>query len=156
MSIFRKSEDPWDRKPEKRPPPKEPKANPLDSLKTWNEDRKAAAREKAEAKRLPPEKCPWCGKDMEQGFLSGGRGVFWHSGVYKFSLFRGLDGDSIDVLNEGSFLTAYYKTTWLCRDCKKTVFDMPDPPAVYNPSAGLSETDETKEEEESADETRRI
>lgn len=150
MPFWKQSEDPWDRKPDKpRPEPKGPQANPLDSLKAWNEERKARAKEKEEAKRLPPETCPWCGKDMEQGFLTGGRdGVHWYPGMYKFEPFRGLSGEAIDVLDDGSGFTSY-KITWLCRDCKKMVFDMPDPPETYDPFAPRPETEETKEEETS-------
>lgn len=152
MPFWKQSEDPWDRKPDKpRPEPKDPQANPLDSLKAWNEERKARAKEKEEAKRLPPETCPWCGKDMEQGFLTGGRdGVHWYPGIYKADPFRGLSGEAIDVLDDSSGF-ACYKITWLCRDCKKMVFNMPDPPETYDPFAPRPETEETKEEETSED-----
>lgn len=150
MPFWKQSEDPWDRKPEKpRREPKEPQANPLDSLKAWNEERKAKAKEKEEARRLPPEPCPWCGKEMEQGFLTGGRdGVRWYPGIYKFDLIRGLDGDAMDLLDEYSGWSRY-KTVWLCRDCKKAVFNMPDPPEDSGPFAAPAETEEKKEEEES-------
>lgn len=151
MAFWKKSEDPWDQKPDKRREPreiKEPQANPLDSLKSWNEDRKA--KEKEEAKRLPPEKCPWCGKDMEQGFLAAGRDpVRWYPGVYKFEFFRGLDGDAIDICNEGGF-SGYYKTAWLCRECGKMIFDIPESERVYDfPESQDAGTEETQEEEES-------
>lgn len=155
MPFWKQSEDPWDRKPDKRrPAPKElkdPQANPLDSLKAWNEDRKTKAKEREEAKRLPPESCPWCGKEMTQGFILGGRdAVRWYPGVYKFELFRGLDGAAIDLLDNGSGFTSY-KITWLCRDCKKMVFDMPEPPETAESfSQRIAERSEnTQEEEES-------
>ena len=156
MPFWKKSEDPWDQTPERRRKAKEvkePQENPLDTLKAWNEDRKARAKEKEEAKRLPPEKCPWCGKDMEQGFITGGRdGVHWYSGIYKASLFRSLDGaDRIDLLDEGGIWSGLYKTVWLCRECKKAVFTMPDPPEAYDPFDAPAETEETKEEEESGE-----
>lgn len=135
MPFWKQSDDPWDRKPDKRPHPvpeppesQEPQGDFLDSLKAWNEDRRAKAKEKEEAKRLPPETCPWCGKDMEQGFMIGGRGsVSWYPGIYKTDFFRGLsDTDRIDLQDEGSIWSGLYKTTWLCRDCKKMVLDMPE------------------------------
>lgn len=150
MPFWKQSEDPWDQKPDKAPrEPKEPQANPLDSLKAWNEERKAKAKEREEAKRLPPEPCPWCGKEMEQGFLTGGRdAVRWHPGIYKFELFQSLGG--IDVLEEGTWVP--YKTTWLCRDCKKMVFRMPDLPEYEDSfSARIAEHTENTQEEETSE-----
>ena len=152
MLFWKRSEDPWDQKPDKpRREPREPQVNPLDSLKTWNQERKAKAKEKEEAKRLPPEPCPWCGKEMEQGFCTGGRdGVCWYPGIYRTDLLRGLgSAGRINVLDEGGLWGGFYKTTWLCRDCKRAVFTMPDPPEVYDPFAPQAETEEPKEEEES-------
>lgn len=156
MPFWKQSEDPWDQKPEKRrsTEPKEPKENPLDTLKQWNEDRRARAKEKEEAKRLPPEKCPWCGKEMEQGFITGGRdAVRWYPGVYKFDLVRGLNGDAMDLLDEYSAWSCY-KTAWLCRECKKMIFNMPDPPETPDQFAQHMEerrSQNTQEEEESGD-----
>ena len=155
MPFWKQSEDPWDQKPDKpRREPKEPQANPLDSLKTWNEERKAKAKEKEEAKRLPPEPCPWCGKEMEQGFLVGGRGgAHWYSGIYKADPLRGLDiAGGIDLLDEGSIWSGLYKTTWLCRDCKKAVFHMPDPSEYEDSfSARIAEHTENTPEEETSE-----
>ena len=154
MPFWKQSEDPWDQKPEKRREPREnkdPQVNPLDTLKAWNEDRKAASKEKEEAKWLPPEKCPWCGKEMEQGFITGGRdGVRWHPGIHKFEFFRDLDGNSFDILSDGGAFSGYYKTAWLCRECGKMVLDVPEPERVYDfPEPQDAGTEETKEEEES-------
>ena len=160
MPFWKKSEDPWDRDPsKKRPAPQpaesqEPKENPLDTLKQWNEDRKARAKEKEEAKRLPPEKCPWCGQDMEQGFITGGRdGVNWYPGIYKTDLLRGLDTTNrISLLDEGGIWSGLYKTVWLCRECGKMIFDIPESERVYDfPESQDAGTEETQEEEESGD-----
>lgn len=165
MAFWKKSEDPWDwdpskKRPEPRPAePQEPRENPLDSLKQWNEERKAKAKEREEAKWLPPEKCPWCGKEMEQGYMLGGRGsVSWYPGIYKTDFLRGVDAAGrIDVQDEGGIWSGLYKTTWLCRDCKKAVFTMPDPPEVLEPYDALAHLtkapgkDTTQEEEESGD-----
>jgi len=154
MPFWRKSEDPWDKKDGiSKPPkePKEPKENPVDTLKAWVEDRKAEAKEREEARRLPTEKCPWCGKDMEQGNMLGGRdSVLWYPGILttKDAWFGGGPREErLQLCDEGGFTS--YKTVWLCRDCKKMVFNMPDPPTVYDPFADTSETEKTKEEEES-------
>lgn len=126
MPFWKQSEDPWDRKPGKPTPPKEPKADPLDTLKQWNEERKAKAKEQEEAKRLPPESCPWCGKEMEQGFLlTGGDPIRWYPGVYKTAWIMRDRAGSFRVDTEGDF--ALYKVAWLCRDCKKLTLAMPEP-----------------------------
>ncbi|MCI9120864.1 MAG: hypothetical protein HFG00_04970 [Oscillibacter sp.] len=152
MLSKKRSQDPWDRKPEKpSPPPREPMENPLDSLRAWNAERKSKAKEREEAKRLSPEPCPWCGQDMEQGFLSGGRdSVRWYPGIYKCGPFRGFAGSAADVLNEGSVWSGRYKTVWLCRNCKKAVFDMPEEESFVFLTDRL-EAEETKEEEESGE-----
>ena len=51
-----------------------------------------------------------------------------------------------DLADEGAFTK--YKTVWLCRDCKKMVFNMPDPPAVYDPFAPSEDEDAGDGEEE--------
>lgn len=160
MPFWKQSEDPWDRKPDKRRPAlredKDPQANPLDSLKQWNEERKAKAKEKEEAKHLPPEKCPWCGKDMEQGFLVGGRdSTRWYPGIYKTDLLRGLSGEAIDVLDEGSIWSGLYKTVWLCRECKKAVFHMPEPSNdadIFSTYAAMAADAAKKQQEEETSE----
>lgn len=163
MAFWKKSEDPWDwdpskKRPEPRPAePQEPRENPLDSLKQWNEERKAKAKEREEAKWLPPEKCPWCGKDMEQGYMMGGRGITWYAGVLttKAAWIGDSSKEHFNLESEGAFIM--YKTVWLCRDCKKMVFDMPDPPEVLEPYDALAHLtkapgeDTTQEEEESGD-----
>lgn len=154
MPFWKQSEDPWDQKPDKRrPAPREdkaPQANPLDSLKQWNEDRRVKAKEKEEAKRLPPEKCPWCGQDMEQGFITGGRdAVRWYPGVCKFDPLRGLDAGAMDLLDEYSGWSRY-KTVWLCRECGKMVLSIPEAERAYDfPEPQDAGTEETKEEETS-------
>ncbi len=134
MAFEKKSQDPWDRKPETRkaPPvpapetskPPESKKGPLDSLRAWNERRRA---EKEEARRLPPESCPWCGQEMEQGYLYTGRDkIYWSPGGPDSStiFFGAILGDGIQINDSGRW--AACKTSWLCRNCKKMVFDMPE------------------------------
>ena len=81
MAFWKKSEDPWDIAPDQRrtaPEPAEKAPGLLDTLRGDWDAMRAEWQETRESLKLPPEKCPWCGKDMEQGFLMGGRGVTWH------------------------------------------------------------------------------
>lgn len=151
MPFWKQSDDPWDRKPPKQfTEPREPRENPLDTLKTWNDQRKTAAKEKEEARRLPPEKCPWCGKDMEQGYLHGGRGtLYWTPGV-KPGLREALIGPSNDAFQldcEGVYNV--YVTAWHCPECKKLMIDAAGMRPAYNiiPSAETEETAAAEPEE---------
>ena len=131
MAFWKKSEDPWDvdpaRERERRElqEDREPPENPLDTLRDWNEGRKAkAAAKQAEWEAQPREVCPWCRKEMERGCLAGSKGVYWFPGRYTASaawLGPGVFKESLRVDDEGGFFT--YKTAWYCRDCQKLTID---------------------------------
>ena len=124
MPFWRKSEDPWDMEPEKR--------------RTWTAGEPQPPAADGEAWKVPGEKetaeeqtssamtCPWCGKDMEQGFLMSGRGVFWYRGIPtgKARWLSPGGGNIMRVDTEG-FLTTYH-TAWYCPDCKKMTIDAAD------------------------------
>lgn len=129
MPFWKKSEDPWDIDPSRRPAPEPAEKSPglTDTLREgWNTMREQR-KEKQEKLRLPPEKCPWCGKDMEQGFLSGVKGgVFWQRGVPTGkALWLGAGSENtIRVDTEGILST--YHTAWYCPDCKRMTIDASD------------------------------
>ena len=129
MPFWKKSEDPWDIDPNQRrtvPEPEEKGPGLLDSLREDWDAMQAARQERQEKLRLPPEKCPWCGKDMEQGFLMGGRGIVWYRGIPagKALWIRPGNEDIIRVDTEGFWTT--YHTAWYCPDCKKMTIDAAD------------------------------
>jgi hypothetical protein len=129
MSLFKKSEDPWDRQPGQASTPvqepQEKKESPLDSLKQWNEERKAEKARKEAESAPEPIPCPWCGKRMEARYLWGGRGVYLAKEKPGF-FNSGLSVDNLDLCDEGSMLTSYYKTMWYCPDCRKLAADIPE------------------------------
>ena len=61
-----------------------------------------------------------------------------------------LSGERIDVLDDGGGFTCC-KITWLCRKCRKAVFDMPAPLEAYDSFVPQTEGEETKEEEKSGE-----
>ncbi len=128
MAFWKKSEDPWDVDPARARAKREPIETPLDTLRDWNEERKAKAAEKqAELEAQPKEVCPWCGREMERGCLQGSRGVYWYPGLRTASAAwwgPGAIEESFQVDDEGDFLKGTYKTAWYCRSCKKMVFSM--------------------------------
>lgn len=146
MAFWKKSEDPWDIDPEKRKkqttaafwendapaetdpvgaasgrPEEEPRGQSLgESIKGFFGGKKEDA-------PITPEKCPWCGKDMEWGRIDGGRdySVMWRN--WKPRGFLGLsqpdNAREIDLLDEGDGLWCY-KTVWYCRDCGKMTLEI--------------------------------
>ena len=81
MPFWKKSEDPWDYEPEKRPVPSAEAGGGEDApgffeelrgdLQKWNQERKE---KKAQRQTPPPPmKCPWCGQEMEVGYVTSGR-----------------------------------------------------------------------------------
>lgn len=149
MPFWKKSEDPWDREPERRPQPsfeqepEKPDGGILDQLKDWNEARKAEQVQKDAENTPPPIPCPWCGKMMETGYLAG-KGVWWVPGIPSLrAKWIGLDSEmSLRVDTKGAFFT--YQTAWFCRDCRRLAADVPEPP-VYTPAFG---TDQNEYEQE--------
>lgn len=144
MAFWNKGEDPWDVKPKpvSMPDPDcdgEPDTL-LDSLKAWNKERKE---EKAK-RETPPVPCPWCGGEMEQGFLSGGRGVYWTRGVpdTKTKWLGAGAENQLRVDEEGALFT--YRTAWLCPACRKLVADLQD----------VTDTPESRTQQEYEDELR--
>lgn len=134
MALWKKHEDPWDIDPAKarrereRRQEREESGSLLDSLREWKEGREARAAEReAELAAEPAERCPWCGKDMERGYLSTGKGgLIWTPGrMTTRSAWIGPPKEvrerQLRVDNEGDFAT--WKTAWYCPDCQKMTID---------------------------------
>lgn len=133
MAFWKRGEDPWEIDPAKERErrereDREPIETPLDTLREWREKRRAeAAAQEAAWAAEPAEKCPWCGKDMERGYLITGRGgIVWTPGrMTGRAAWIGPPKEvrerRLRVDNEGFLAT--YKTTWYCPDCEKMVLD---------------------------------
>lgn len=164
MAFWKKSEDPWDADPakERAKRDREPVENPLDTLRDWNEERRAkAAAKQAELEARPKEVCPWCGKEMERGYIQSARyGIIWTPGFFTaraawLGPHREAREKQLRLDDEGGFST--YKTVWYCRACEKMVIDAAGIQEVNAPyvwpeqdgsSAEGSERDSQEEEEE--------
>ena len=127
MPFWKKKEDPWDMDPSfKRPPDEGNLTGALDSLRDEWTEMKQERQEQRDARRLPPETCPWCGKNMEQGWLYGNRGVYWMRGVPTAKskwLGAGRD-DTMRVDTDGVFYT--YHVMWYCPACRRMPLDASD------------------------------
>ena len=116
MPFWRKkSEDPWDRKPEKKPAASASAPVSAPEPPDW-----------AQGKKLPePMVCPWCGKNMLSGNLYSGmdrrtyQGLSWYEGSHKSWL------ETMRMPEEEQFLhLGYYEEAWYCADCRKMVMDV--------------------------------
>lgn len=128
---------------------REPLENPLDALKDWNEERRARAAEKqAELEARPKEVCPWCGREMERGYMVSGKGdLVWRPGFLTARAAwigppKEVRERSLRVNDEGDFIS--YKTVWYCGDCEKMVIDAKRMRRVSEPYA-WPESPEAKE-----------
>lgn len=153
MAFWKKSDDPWDRKPEKREttaswweqdaPPAEETPGMAEELRDLGGSIKKLFVMETEA---PEErvKCRWCGKDMEWGCITGGRdGVTWRNWKPKaLGLKRPEGWKELDLLNEGEWVS--YKTAWYCPDCGKMVLDVPNS-SNYLGEKGTAEEEKREE-----------
>lgn len=144
MAFWKKSEDPWDMDPAKKrrqsawQEADAPAQNhPEEAAGGRPEDQQGFAdtvkslfkkRKTQEEAPIPAEKCPWCGKDMEWGCITGGRdGVSWRNWKPRgLDFWRPEDWKQIDLLDEGEW--QHYKTVWYCVPCGKMVLDAPEQP----------------------------
>ncbi len=130
MAFWKKSEDPWDQKPKPvgRPAPEEESPEPklLDQVQGWMEQRKERkAKENAPPAPVP---CPWCGKQMESGYLMGGGGIWWAPGrpdawVKWLGPSAEMSG-AVRVDQEGGLTP--FQTAWACQDCRRLVLELPE------------------------------
>ena len=134
MPFWKKSEDPWDYAPEKPPAPSAEAGGGEDApgfleelrgdFQNWNQERKE---KKAQRQTPPPPMaCPWCGQEMEVGYVTGARGVHYHRGMPTTKrLWLGTGPDNtMRVDAEGGLLTPYCRA-WFCRTCRRMVLEAP-------------------------------
>lgn len=156
MPFWKKSEDPWDYEPEKHPAPSAEAGGGEDApgfleelrgdFQNWNQERK----EKKAQREIPPPPmaCPWCGQEMEAGYITGGRdGANWWPGWPPKVLGPG-NGAPIRVDHEGTVLLRY-KTAWLCRACRRMVLEIPEEeiPKPLTPEEAAARAEEQRQQE---------
>ena len=128
MAFWKKSADPWDIDPDERRLASEPAEKApglLDTLRGDWDAMRAEWQETRESLKLPPEKCPWCGKEMERGYLLSGQWIYWQRKRPTALSLRGHAADALVINTEGGTL-AGYRTAWRCGACEKMVLDVAD------------------------------
>lgn len=129
MAFWKKSEDPWDIDPGKKPRCQVTafeSEQDADSIAAASKERQPFWRRKTEEEQ--PEEapiCPWCHQKMTRGYLLGGRDGLRLSDQKPTALFGSLGHDTIEFSDEGFLVT--HKSCWQCKDCRKLVADLPVP-----------------------------
>lgn len=118
MPFWKKSEDPWDqpvRRPKPRPAPEAgagtgQEENTAQELREMFRELGKGAREffgmeeKAPEQEVPPQMCPWCGKEMERGYLLSGQWIYWQGKRPTALSLRGHAADALVINTEGGTL----------------------------------------------------
>ena len=161
MAFWKKSSDPWDRKPEKKtqtswweqdtvPPPVEEEL-PL----TPEEQRIRDIIEGPKATPVTPEKCPWCGGEMAAVSIYSRNGyVCWRKGEPG----RWTDDDYILQEPGQGFWDIPYKRAWFCETCEKMTLSVKKPPSaemLHDPNSFQDYARQWKEMEEREKEEQR-
>ena len=138
MPFWKKGEDPWDWEPEKPARPAEPEDGPslMDELRDWNAERKEENRQREATP--PPMACPWCGGEMQVGWIPGKDIMRWWSGVPTAKdkwLGGGPSGESHMTLKMEGGLFGRYLTAWHCETCRKLVVDTTGCDRAENPTS---------------------
>lgn len=68
-------------------------------------------------------RCPYCGKEMEEGLIQSLQELAWLSGRKRPLLGRAQFHDGAVVLSELSMMRGSAVLAFLCRDCGKVVID---------------------------------
>lgn len=115
MAFWKKSDDPWDRKPGKRPTETACRGTGAAEEKEVPLVEKSV--ENVENSPKTGEICPWCGEMMLSGYIYSGRdGTWWREGERQGlldSLFAEQIPRQLNVRGD--------KPSWYCEKCEKLV-----------------------------------
>ena len=69
--------------------------------------------------------CPYCGKEMEKGFIQGRDGVWWSEKKRPVSALHIFGGNMVELAKSLPGVTGDRRAAdaYLCRDCRKVVVD---------------------------------
>ncbi|MBQ8852428.1 MAG: hypothetical protein IJZ66_08340 [Oscillibacter sp.] len=146
MAFWKKSDDPWDRKPGKQKETlwREQEApvendSPVERELTPKEQRIRDIIEGPKVTPVVPEKCPWCGGDMEAASIYSERGwTVWKLGDHGGGMFD--SAAAMTLQEEGiSFWDRAFKRSWYCRACEKMTLSVKMPKASHYDSNSFAD-----------------
>ncbi len=120
MAFWKKSDDPWDRKPGKQKKAETAwwEQDPVvtEPVETAAETVEKSVESVENTEKRGMESCPWCGGEMVSGRLSSGRdGIYWREGAEPERL--------LEFLMEGGERLRPDRA-WRCRGCGRVVFTL--------------------------------
>ena len=131
MAFWSKSDDPWDRKPEKG----ETRWREQDVPAPQEAEQQEPTAEQQRIRRIiegpapapeSAENCPWCGGQMKQVSIYTDKGFL----RWRFGEPGGLFDSDYEVLEEArDIFDPSYKRGWYCEKCEKMVLDVKKPRA---------------------------
>ncbi len=69
-------------------------------------------------------KCPYCGKDMEKGYVQSRDGVVWRKKKSAITALAGFAADAVDLgTPDGNPFGGSFVVVYRCADCKKFLID---------------------------------
>lgn len=66
-------------------------------------------------------KCPYCGAEMEQGYVQSARGIFWSTKRRKLFILPTYEDVEIAPM---SWTASANENSYLCRKCNKVIIDL--------------------------------
>ncbi len=66
--------------------------------------------------------CPYCGNEMEVGYIAGGKEAYWFKNDRGFALFPSKAKG--DIVIAGAWIGSSDYNSYLCRKCKKIITDL--------------------------------
>lgn len=157
MAFWKKSDDPWDRRPQQRDSgtswyeqdltPETPEEAPAPAEKELTPEQQRIRKivEGPKAAPAAAEKCPYCGQDMRTIYI-------WSKGFTKwnFELPAGWCDDYEILEDIGGLFDPAYKQGWYCEECEKMVLNVkkPRPAQTNDPNSFADYARQWKEMEE--------
>ncbi len=69
-------------------------------------------------------KCPYCGNEMEKGYIQNRDGIVWRKKKSAVSALAVLASDAVDLgANDGNPFGGHFVVVYRCADCKKFLID---------------------------------
>ena len=67
--------------------------------------------------------CPYCGKEMELGYIQSGRGIAWRNKIAHIAAFSTLSRSAVRLSYAVGPFDGHVVEAYRCADCKKVIIE---------------------------------